>query len=106
MIRKRSVQNVLAALLVVVLAGCGGDGESETPTVVVALDFVPNAVHAPLYEAARDRDRGDRRARQPAAGRPHRPAGRPPPPGPRGPHCRRLGPSIRPRLPAGDPPTR
>jgi putative hydroxymethylpyrimidine transport system substrate-binding protein len=69
MIRKRSVQNTVAALLAVVLAGCGGDGESETPTVVVALDFVPNAVHAPIYEAARDRDRGVRlEIRKPASG--------------------------------------
>jgi putative hydroxymethylpyrimidine transport system substrate-binding protein len=39
-------------LLALVLAGCGSSGSADT--VVVALDFVPNAVHAPLYEAARD----------------------------------------------------
>ncbi len=40
------------------LAGCGSGSTESPPTVVVALDFVPNAVHAPLYEAARDgRDR-------------------------------------------------
>jgi NitT/TauT family transport system substrate-binding protein/putative hydroxymethylpyrimidine transport system substrate-binding protein len=42
-------------LLALVLAGCGSQ---SADTVVVALDFVPNPVHAPLYEAARDgRDR-------------------------------------------------
>lgn len=36
------------------LAGCGsGSSKSSLPTVSVALDFVPNAVHAPLYEAVR-----------------------------------------------------
>ena len=35
-------------------AGCGGSNSSSSSrTVDVALDFVPNAVHAPLYEAVR-----------------------------------------------------
>jgi putative hydroxymethylpyrimidine transport system substrate-binding protein len=34
-------------LLVLVLAGCG----SSSDTVTVALDFTPNPVHAPIYEA-------------------------------------------------------
>lgn len=42
---------------VVALAGCGGsdDGGSPArlPTVSVALDFTPNAVHAPIYAAVR-----------------------------------------------------
>lgn len=48
-----------------VAAGCGS-GSSSSPgvkTIDVALDFVPNAVHAPLYEAVRtgaDRRRGIR----------------------------------------------
>jgi putative hydroxymethylpyrimidine transport system substrate-binding protein len=45
---------VVAALLV---AGCGGDGEPRSATL--ALDFTPNAVHAPIYAAIRkgyDRD--------------------------------------------------
>ena len=38
-----------------VAAGCGSSSSSSpgTKTVDVALDFVPNAVHAPLYEAVR-----------------------------------------------------
>lgn len=42
------------------LAACGGgDGGGEREDVVVALDFTPNAVHAPIYTAQRvglDRD--------------------------------------------------
>lgn len=47
------------------LAGCGGSGGSDRPggplpEVTLALDFTPNAVHAPIYAAVR---RGfDRRA--------------------------------------------
>jgi putative hydroxymethylpyrimidine transport system substrate-binding protein len=55
-----------AALLLaiaVALAGCGGDdaqpaASTPAPDVTVALDFTPNAVHAPIYEAVRNgRDR-------------------------------------------------
>jgi putative hydroxymethylpyrimidine transport system substrate-binding protein len=35
------------------LAGCGSSSSSGPKTIDVALDFVPNAVHAPLYEAVR-----------------------------------------------------
>jgi putative hydroxymethylpyrimidine transport system substrate-binding protein len=48
------------ALVALSLAACGhGGGGGERPhTVVLSLDFVPNAVHAPIYMAARDgRDR-------------------------------------------------
>jgi NitT/TauT family transport system substrate-binding protein/putative hydroxymethylpyrimidine transport system substrate-binding protein len=38
-----------------VLAGCGGDAAEERPTVRVALDFTPNAAHAPIYAAAAGR---------------------------------------------------
>jgi NitT/TauT family transport system substrate-binding protein/putative hydroxymethylpyrimidine transport system substrate-binding protein len=43
------------------LAGCGGDSDERTaaPAAVtpatLALDFTPNAVHAPIYAAARER---------------------------------------------------
>jgi putative hydroxymethylpyrimidine transport system substrate-binding protein len=51
------VRRVLAILSVLALlaAGCGSDSSSSggVKTVDVALDFVPNAVHAPLYEAVR-----------------------------------------------------
>ena len=43
-----------AALLAGLTAACGG-GERPAPPVVVALDFTPNAVHAPIYTAVRER---------------------------------------------------
>jgi|SRR5829696_3715892 len=63
-------------VLALVLAGCGGDGgaedREELPTVVLSLDFVPNAVHAPIFTAVRrgrDREHGIRlRIRQPGGG--------------------------------------
>ncbi len=47
----------LACLLAAALAGCGdaGGGERELPRLTVALDFTPNAVHAPIYAAIRER---------------------------------------------------
>ncbi len=57
------------ALVLLVLAGLvasacrGGEDEEAPPTVVLALDFVPNAVHAPIYtavEEGRDREQGVR----------------------------------------------
>jgi putative hydroxymethylpyrimidine transport system substrate-binding protein len=48
------VRRLLPALCALgLLAGCGSSSSSNTKTVDVALDFVPNAVHAPLYEAVR-----------------------------------------------------
>lgn len=48
----RRLLGALAALGL--LAGCGGSSSPTTAkTVDVALDFVPNAVHAPLYAAVR-----------------------------------------------------
>jgi putative hydroxymethylpyrimidine transport system substrate-binding protein len=47
---------VAAAL---VLGGCGGQNAGGPPRVTVALDFVPNAVHAPIFTAEREGD--DRR---------------------------------------------
>jgi putative hydroxymethylpyrimidine transport system substrate-binding protein len=66
----------LAALLLtllVVAAGCGGGGDgASAPAVDLALDFTPNAVHAPIYAAVRrgfDRAAGIAlRIRQPAEG--------------------------------------
>jgi NitT/TauT family transport system substrate-binding protein/putative hydroxymethylpyrimidine transport system substrate-binding protein len=44
----------LAALATIALAGCGDDGAGDkTPTLSVALDFTPNAVHAPIFAAVR-----------------------------------------------------
>src|SRR3954471_12307943 len=56
---------VVAACLLagLAVAACGGSEAGEPPRVVLALDFTPNAVHAPLYEAVangRDRARGIR----------------------------------------------
>jgi NitT/TauT family transport system substrate-binding protein/putative hydroxymethylpyrimidine transport system substrate-binding protein len=56
------VRSALAILLCGLLfAACGDDGgaEGDARSVRVILDFVPNAVHAPLYAAARHGD--DRR---------------------------------------------
>jgi NitT/TauT family transport system substrate-binding protein/putative hydroxymethylpyrimidine transport system substrate-binding protein len=46
-----------AALVAPVLGGCGDDSGSSAkarPVVRVALDFTPNAVHPPIFAAARD----------------------------------------------------
>src|SRR5687767_8136013 len=41
-------------LLTLVVAGCGGDSKVDrVPVLQLALDFTPNAAHAPLYAAAR-----------------------------------------------------
>ena len=45
----------LALAATLVLAACGGDGGGEREDVVVALDFTPNAIHAPIYTARRER---------------------------------------------------
>src|SRR4051794_14645311 len=56
----------LVLVLALLTAGCGG---SSTPAVVVALDFTPNAVHAPIYEAARGPSHGVRlQIRKPGSG--------------------------------------
>jgi putative hydroxymethylpyrimidine transport system substrate-binding protein len=48
------VRRLIPALFALgLLAGCGSGGSADTKTIDVALDFVPNAVHAPLYEAIR-----------------------------------------------------
>src|ERR1700754_4441682 len=53
---------------VLALAGCGGSA-GGTPTVVVALDFTPNPVHAPIYEAAQRPSHGVRlQIRKPGSG--------------------------------------
>lgn len=66
----------LLLLACALLAGCGGDGgdggsPALAPEVTLALDFTPNAVHAPIYAAVRegfDRDAGVRlRIRTPGA---------------------------------------
>jgi NitT/TauT family transport system substrate-binding protein/putative hydroxymethylpyrimidine transport system substrate-binding protein len=52
-LRRRGLRGALllaAVALATVAGGCGGSSH-ELPEVVVALDFVPNAVHAPLYAA-------------------------------------------------------
>jgi NitT/TauT family transport system substrate-binding protein/putative hydroxymethylpyrimidine transport system substrate-binding protein len=54
---RRIAVAVLLAVVLVAVAGCGGAddrGAGRTPTVTVALDFTPNAIHAPIYAAVRD----------------------------------------------------
>src|SRR5689334_17589958 len=42
------------AVLAAVLAGCGGSSKPGGPTPIsLALDFTPNAAHAPIYAAGR-----------------------------------------------------
>ena len=45
-----------ALLLLVAAVGCGGgdSGGGEPPAVRLALDFTPNAAHAPIYAAVRE----------------------------------------------------
>jgi len=54
----------LVVALAVALVGCGGGGSDDgsanpLPEITLALDFTPNAVHAPIYAAVREGlDRG------------------------------------------------
>src|SRR5881275_2728365 len=44
----------LVALCAVLAAGCGGSSNATGPTPLsLALDFTPNAAHAPIYAAVR-----------------------------------------------------
>jgi putative hydroxymethylpyrimidine transport system substrate-binding protein len=59
----RSLTATAAALLAALALGCGDDEPSGARSVTLALDFTPNAVHAPIYAAVRegyDRDQGIR----------------------------------------------
>ncbi|WCB95102.1 hypothetical protein DSM104299_03844 [Baekduia alba] len=54
--RRRRALLAASLALVVVAAGCGADDDTTNnrrQTVQLALDFTPNAVHAPLYAAVR-----------------------------------------------------
>ncbi|HEX8067414.1 MAG TPA: ABC transporter substrate-binding protein [Thermoleophilaceae bacterium] len=67
------LETVAAAMVAALfLAGCGGGGERGAESVALALDFTPNAVHAPVYAAVReglDRREGVRiRIRAPGSG--------------------------------------
>jgi putative hydroxymethylpyrimidine transport system substrate-binding protein len=58
---RRAVALLAAVLLLVGIAGCGGDGaEPGAPQgVALVLDFVPNAVHSGVYAAEREGFYGD-----------------------------------------------
>jgi putative hydroxymethylpyrimidine transport system substrate-binding protein len=64
----RRALGICAAALACALAGCGGDDEGggePQERLTVAIDFTPNAVHAPIYAARReglDREHGIRLA--------------------------------------------
>jgi putative hydroxymethylpyrimidine transport system substrate-binding protein len=45
------MRRLIALVILVALAGCGGDGDQP---LTIALDFTPNPVHAPLYLAGSD----------------------------------------------------
>jgi NitT/TauT family transport system substrate-binding protein/putative hydroxymethylpyrimidine transport system substrate-binding protein len=71
----RSLLVLLVPVLAVAVSACGGTAKERAavaPDVVLALDFTPNAIHAPIYEAvhgARDRAHGVRlRIQKPGAG--------------------------------------
>src|SRR4051794_1698122 len=56
------MKRVALLFLVLTIAGCGSSSPSASPPTI-ALDFTPNAVHAPLYMA-----QGALRIRKPGAG--------------------------------------
>jgi putative hydroxymethylpyrimidine transport system substrate-binding protein len=62
--RTKAALGAVLLTLVVLASACGGGGSSgTTQRVTLALDFTPNAVHAPIYAAVRkglDRRRGVR----------------------------------------------
>src|SRR4051812_46240578 len=73
MARRSAIVAMLVAALIA--GGCGDDdgGAGGRPTVAVALDFTPNAVHAPIYTAVReglDRDEGVHLRIRPPGARP------------------------------------
>lgn len=45
------MRRLVSAVVAVLLAGCGGAGTGPSAPLTLALDFTPNAVHAPLYAA-------------------------------------------------------
>ena len=60
--RARRATLALLALAVLLAGGCGSDAGAPParPKVVLSLDFIPNAVHAPIYMAkAAGRDRAE-----------------------------------------------
>jgi putative hydroxymethylpyrimidine transport system substrate-binding protein len=71
--RRRILACLALALGALPATGCGSGADDDgPPTVVLSLDFVPNAVHAPIYSAVRkgrDRAQGVRlEIRKPAGG--------------------------------------
>jgi putative hydroxymethylpyrimidine transport system substrate-binding protein len=52
--RAGSLVTLAVALVLALLSGCGGGGDDSPERVTLALDFIPNAVHAPIYAAVRE----------------------------------------------------
>jgi NitT/TauT family transport system substrate-binding protein/putative hydroxymethylpyrimidine transport system substrate-binding protein len=62
-VRLVAIAALLLAAVLLPACGSGDGGAKREATVVLALDFTPNAAHAPIYEAVRrgfDRQRGVR----------------------------------------------
>ncbi len=51
---RRALLGLALAGAALLAAACGGGHSHEAPALSVALDFTPNAVHAPIYAAIRD----------------------------------------------------
>jgi NitT/TauT family transport system substrate-binding protein/putative hydroxymethylpyrimidine transport system substrate-binding protein len=71
--RGRTLATLALLLAPLLITACGGASSAQRrPTVVLSLDFIPNAVHAPIYTAVRtgrDREEGIRlQIRKPAGG--------------------------------------
>jgi NitT/TauT family transport system substrate-binding protein/putative hydroxymethylpyrimidine transport system substrate-binding protein len=54
--RRSIIACVVLLLAAAAFSGCGDDAAGRPATLRVALDFIPNAVHAPIFTAVREGD--------------------------------------------------